>query len=326
MSEREKPLRTLATPDQKPDPAGASTFNYSAPAGLEPAAGRNRRFRQVLEGGTIAVAPGAFDCITAKLVDNAGFPAVYISGSGVSMSHMGVPDMGLLSFSEVLERVKRIADLVSIPVIADADTGYGGPLNVIRTVKEFERAGVSAIQFEDQAWPKKCGHELGREIVPAPEMVARIKAAVDARCDPDFAIIARTDARTTLGLDAAIERANLYREAGADILFVESPEDEGELQQVAQSVSGPVLANMVEGGRTPVLPSRQLEEMGYRIAIFPNSLTRLLGRMGQLLMEELKRSGTTAAMSGQMMGHQDLWNLFESRLWVWLEQRFQPKP
>lgn len=323
MSGQDSSRLSGTTRESTPRPVGNPPLARELPAGLDPVPGRNRRLRQALDGKDIVVAPGVFDCITAKLVDSVGFPAAYISGSGLSMSHLGIPDLGVVSFGEILERVKRIADLVSVPVIADADTGYGGPLNVIRTVKEFERAGVSAIQIEDQAWPKKCGHEPGRKIAPAAEMVARLKAAVDARTDPDFLIIARTDARSTLGLGAAIERANLYREAGADVLFVESPESEAELEQVAREVSGPVLANMVEGGRTPILPYPRLAEIGYRIAIFPNSLTRLLGRMGLLLLEELKASGTTAAMAGQMMGHRELWDLFESGLWVGLEQRFQ---
>lgn len=308
-----------------PSEGGGEPAQFDAPAGLTPAAGRNSCLRRLLAAKEIISAPGVFDCITARLVDQAGFPAVYITGSGISMSQLGIPDLGMLSFTEVLDRVWRIADLVSIPVIADADTGYGGPLNIIRTVKEFERAGVSAIQIEDQAWPKKCGHEQGREIVPASEMVARIKAAADARVDPDLAIIARTDARTLEGLDAAIERAALYWEAGADVLFVESPESLEELERIPREVPGPALANMVEGGRTPLTPCGQLEALGFKIAIFPNSLTRLLGRMGLGLLEELKRSGSTAAMSEQMMGHKELWDLFDSSRWVALEQRFQSK-
>ena len=177
------------------------------PLGLRIEGGRHRRLREQVEGGDIVVAPGAFDCLTARLVQAAGFPALYVTGAGISISGLGAPDVGVMSFGEILDRVRRIADSVAIPLIADADTGYGGPLNVIRTVREFERAGVSAVQIEDQAWPKKCGHEPGRRVAPVEEMVGRIKAAVDARVDPDVMIVARTDARSQHGLEAALERA-----------------------------------------------------------------------------------------------------------------------
>ena len=183
----------------------------------------------------IVVAPGAYDCITARLVEVAGFDALYITGSGVSMSALGAPDMGALSFGEILDRVRRICDSVSIPVIADADTGYGGPLNVIRTMREFERAGVSAVQLEDQEWPKKCGHEPGRKVASSTEMEQRIKAAADARVDADVMIVARTDAIASEGFEAALERAARYREAGADILFVEAPPSEADLAAGAEA-------------------------------------------------------------------------------------------
>ena len=291
------------------------------PVGLANAEDRTARLHRLIAAPEIVVAPGAFDCITARLVDTAGFPAVYVTGSGVSMSALGAPDVGLMSYGEILDRVQRIADVVSIPVIADADTGFGGPLNIMRTVRDFERAGVSAIQIEDQAWPKKCGHEPGRVIVPVAEMVGRIKAAVDARAD-GIAIVARTDARSTEGLEAAIERSNLYAEAGADVLFLESPESEAELETLNQQLTKPTLANMVEGGRTPVLPYPQLETIGFSIAIFPNSLTRLLGRTGAMLMAELKQSGTTAGMADKMLDHTGLWDLFDNRRWRALEDRY----
>jgi 2-methylisocitrate lyase-like PEP mutase family enzyme len=226
-----------------------------------------------------------------------------------------------MSYSEILDRVQRIADIVSVPVIADADTGYGGPLNIIRTVRDFERAGVSAIQIEDQAWPKKCGHEPGREVVSIKEMTGRIKAAVDARTD-DIVIIARTDARSMEGLDAAIDRARLYGEAGADVLFVESPESEAELDLINRQLDKPTLANMVEGGRTPVLPYPALQALGFSLAIFPNSMTRLLGRAGAALMAELKNAGTTAGMADSMLDHNELWDLFDNKRWRALEDRY----
>lgn len=237
------------------------------------------------------------------------------------MSALGAPDVGLLSYGEILDRVQRIADIVSIPVIADADTGYGGPLNIMRTVRDFERAGVSALQIEDQAWPKKCGHEPGREVVSVAEMTGRIKAAVDARTE-GIVIIARTDARSMEGLDAAIERAQFYGDAGADVLFVESPESEAELEKINQQLDKPTLANMVEGGKTPVLPYPQLQALGFSLAIFPNSLTRLLGRTGATLMAELRDAGTTAGMAEQMLDHNGLWDLFDNKRWRALEDRY----
>lgn len=301
----------------------SENFNAACPPGLRQTAGRSARLQARLGQPELLVAPGCFDCLTARLVETAGFEAAYITGSGVSMSALGAPDVGLASFSEVLDRMKRICDVLTIPVIADGDTGFGGPLNVIRTVREFERAGVSAIQLEDQEAPKRCGHELGRKLVTPEEMAARIKAACDARQDAAFQVIARTDARTSLGLQAAIDRAGLYKEAGADVLFVESPESEAEMAEICRTFSGtPTLANMVEGGRTPCLPAGRLQELGYALAIFPNSLTRLFGRVGQELLGELADSGTTTGQAGRMLDHRALWSLFDYPAWIELEARY----
>ena len=293
------------------------------PAGLKGSPARHRALRACLAEPAIVVAPGAYDCITARLVEVTGFDALYITGSGVSMSALGAPDMGALSFGEILDRVRRICDAVSIPVIADADTGYGGPLNVIRTVREFERAGVSAIQLEDQEWPKKCGHEPGRRVASSREMEQRIKAAVDARVDADVMIVARTDAIASEGFEAALERAGRYRDAGADILFVEAPQDEAQLGEVPRRLGAPCLANMVEGGRTPVLPFRRLEGLGFKLAIYPNSLTRLFAHVGQDLLLVLRESGSTASKANQMLDHGQLWTLFDNERWTALEKRFQ---
>jgi 2-methylisocitrate lyase-like PEP mutase family enzyme len=226
-----------------------------------------------------------------------------------------------MSFAEVLDRVRRICDVLSVPVIADADTGYGGPLNVVRTVREFERAGVSAIQIEDQAWPKKCGHEPGRKLVQTEEMAARLRAALDARLDDDLVIIARTDARTTEGIEEALGRALMYQEAGADVIFVESPESREEMRRITSRMRVPTLVNLVEGGRTPILPVATLEEIGYRIAIYPNSLTRVLGRAGQQVLRHLKAHGSTGGLEGSMMDHRELWALFEYEKWTETERR-----
>ncbi|UOD50003.1 isocitrate lyase/PEP mutase family protein [Orrella daihaiensis] len=292
------------------------------PVGLSRSTGKNARLKSALAEVSIVMAPGCFDCLTAKLVANAGFGAGYITGSGLSMSALGAPDMGVISFGEIVERVMRICDSVDIPLICDADTGYGGPINVIRTVKDLERAGVSGIQIEDQAWPKKCGHEPGRKVVDVDEMVGRIKAAVDARDDSNLLIIARTDARTEFGIEVAIERALRYQEAGADVLFVESPESEEEMRRINQSIKAPTLANMVEGGRTPVFEASKLYELGYKLAIFPNSLTRMIAKQGAELMQTLKQNGATAAFSDRMVDHRGLWDLFDYPAWTDLERKF----
>lgn len=300
----------------------ATTTAY--PPGLRAVDGRNARLAARLAEPRILVAPGCYDCLTARLVETAGFEAAYVSGAGVSLSALGAPDVGLASFSEVLDRVRRIADVTSIPLIVDIDTGFGGPLNVVRTIREFEKAGVSAVQMEDQEAPKKCGHELGRRIVPTAEMVARIKAAVDARRDHNFLIIARTDARTSEGLDKALDRARAYAEAGADLLFVESPESEAEMRVLNQRLAGvaPTMANMVEGGRTPILPATALDALGYRLVIFPNSLTRAFAHVGRTLMADLAATGTTVGHADRMLGHKELWSLFDYDTWLKLEADF----
>jgi 2-methylisocitrate lyase-like PEP mutase family enzyme len=309
-------------PDHSPAPD-----RPALPIGLKDAPGRNARLRALLRGESLFIAPGAFDCVGARLVEAAGFPALYVTGAGISMSAMGAPDVGALSFGEILDRIRRICDVVSIPVIADGDTGYGGPLNVIRTVREYERAGVSGIQIEDQEWPKKCGHEPGRVIAPVETMVMRIRAAIEARRDPDFVVIARTDARAGEGLPAAIARAKAYREAGADVIFVESPQSEAELEEVGRAFPGvPLLANMVEGGKTPILPAERLQALGFRLAIYPNALTRLIAKAGLEMLAALKETGSTNAVSGRLMSHGELWSLFDNTTWRALEDRYLRQP
>ena len=231
-----------------------------------------RRLRELLSGPDIVLAPGAYDCLSARLIAAAGFPAVYMTGFGTAASYLGRPDVGLLGMSEMVDNARRIVEAVDVPVIADADTGYGNPINVIRTVQAYERAGVAAIHIEDQVAPKKCGHMEGKQLIPALEMAAKVRAAVAARRSPDFAIIARTDARAVEGLERTLERAHLYKEAGADVLFVEAPESEREIETIARSLRGiPMLFNWAEGGKTPPVPLPRLREFGFRIVIFPIS-------------------------------------------------------
>ena len=258
--------------------------------------------RKLFQDNKLVVAPGAHDALTARVIEKCGFEAVYMTGYGQAASHLGRPDVGLICFSEMLDRAANMAEATTLPVIADADTGFGSAVNVIRTVRAYQKAGVAAIQLEDQVSPKRCGHMVGREVVSMEEMIGKIKAAVDARFDPDFMIIARTDARTVLGLDEALRRARAYEEAGADIIFVESPESAEEMRAVNQAVTKSyTLANMVEGGRTPLLPNNELEAMGYNLVIYPTASTYLTTRAMIDLMETLKKDGTTKGLIDKMV-------------------------
>src|SRR3954449_645345 len=226
--------------------------------------------RALLERGEPVLAPGAYDGLSARLVERAGFPAVYMTGFGASASLLGRPDVGLLSFAEMAGHARRLAQAVSVPLIADADDGYGNPLNVMRTVREYAAAGVAALHVEDQVAPKRCGHMEGKDVIDAAEMVEKVRAAVEARGDGELLIIARTDARAVEGLDAALERARRYREAGADALFVEAPESEQEIEAVAGAFPDvPLVFNWVDGGKTPQLPVDRIRELGFALVIYP---------------------------------------------------------
>jgi 2-methylisocitrate lyase-like PEP mutase family enzyme len=255
------------------------------------------RLRALLESGQTIVAPGAFDPLAARLVEEAGFPAVYMTGFGTSAALLGRPDVGLLTMTEMVDNAGRIAACVDIPVIADADTGYGNPLNVIRTVGAYEAAGVAGIHLEDQVAPKKCGHMEGKLVIPAAEMAAKVRAAVDARTQPEFVIIARTDARAVEGLEGALERGRMYRDAGADALFIEAVLTEREAEQVARAFPGvPLLFNWAEGGKTPPLSLDRLTELGYRIVIFPISTLLAATVAMRRVLREIAQAGTPAAM------------------------------
>lgn len=225
--------------------------------------------RTLLAPGRCLVAPGVFDLISCHMANQHAFQAQYMTGFGVVASHLGLPDAGLASYTEMVDRAQRIASVARAPLIADADTGYGGLLNIRHTVRGYEAAGVAAIQIEDQEFPKKCGHTPGRRVVPMADAVRRIEVASDSRSSADTLIIARTDARTALGLDEALRRAEAFAKAGADILFVESPESEAEMAAIGRHFHQPLLANMVEGGKTPVLPAARLAELGFQLAIWP---------------------------------------------------------
>ncbi len=252
--------------------------------------------------GPAILAPGAYDAFSALLVEQAGFEAIYISGASISYTQIGRPDIGLMASSQVADVVGRIADRVSIPLIVDADTGFGNALNVQHTVRIFERMGAAALQLEDQTAPKRCGHLAGKELVNASEMAGKIRAAVDARHSEDTLIIARTDAIAVTGFEEALERAGLYREAGADVIFIEAPQSLDQMTAMCSAMPDtPLLANMVEGGRTPILTCDQLSDMGFRVVIAPGSMVRAHAFMAQEFLNQLKAHGTTAGFRDRML-------------------------
>jgi 2-methylisocitrate lyase-like PEP mutase family enzyme len=255
---------------------------------MEAGMSKASKLRAMIKRGGMTIAPGAYDCITAKLIADAGFEAVYMTGAGTAAAH-GYPDYGLLTMSEMVTNAGKIAATVDCPVIADADTGYGNELNVVRTVREYARHGVAAIHIEDQVFPKKCGHLDNKEVIPAGDYIAKIRAAADARGNSDFIIIARTDSRAVIGFDEAINRANAALAAGADIAFVEAPQTIDEVASVPKLVKGPCLLNVVRRGKTPAVELKQAEEMGYKIAILPTLLFRgVIGCCEELLAEVKK--------------------------------------
>ena len=259
--------------------------------------------RQRLAEDAILVAPGVYDALSAALASDAGFQAVYLSGASVAYTRLGGPDLGLVSVTEVADTIARIRERVATPLIADADTGFGNALNVGRTVRLFERAGASCIQLEDQSFPKRCGHLKGKTLVPAAEMVGKVRAALDARASADTLIMARTDAIAVEGFKAALDRAERYVEAGADVLFVEAPETEEQMRDLNARFAGrvPLLANMVEGGRTPFLAADALEALGYSVVIFPGGLVRALTKAAQDYFATLKAHGTTTPFADRML-------------------------
>jgi carboxyvinyl-carboxyphosphonate phosphorylmutase len=260
------------------------------------------RLRLLLAGPEIVQAPGAYDALSARIVEAAGFPVVYMTGFGSSAGLLGRPDVGLLSAAEMVENARRMAAAIAVPLVADADTGYGNPLNVMRTVEMYEAAGVAGIHIEDQVAPKRCGHMEGKQVVPAEEMVEKLRAAVRARRDPDFVIIARTDARAVLGLDEALRRARLYAEAGADVLFVEAPESEEECAAVARAFPGtPLLFNWADSGKTPPMPLERLRALGYRLVIYPISTLLAATRAMQQVVATIARDGTPRSYTDRML-------------------------
>jgi 2-methylisocitrate lyase-like PEP mutase family enzyme len=279
------------------------------------------RFRALLQGEGLIVAPGAYDCVTARLIEQAGFAAVYMTGAGTAAS-LGYPDFGLVTMSEMVANAQRIAAAVSVPVVADADTGYGNELNVFRTVREYERCGVAGIHIEDQVFPKKCGHLEGKQIIPREDYVAKIGAACAGRQNRNFTIIARTDARAVAGFDEAIARANSALAAGADMAFVEAPETEQEVAAVPRLVKGPCLLNVVRGGKTPDVDLREAERMGYKLAIVPGLLLKSVVGVCQKMLSALQATHRHPALAKEMTVG-DVFQLFGANEWDALRNRFR---
>jgi 2-methylisocitrate lyase-like PEP mutase family enzyme len=268
------------------------------------------------------VAPGCFDGLSARLVEEAGFEAAYLSGGAVARS-MGIPDIGLVTMSEVIERAAQVVAAVKIPIIADADTGYGNAVNLVRSVREFERTGVAAIHIEDQITPKRCGHLDGKEVIPLAEMEKKLQAALASRSDPDFLIIARTDARGVHGFDDAINRGRAFAKLGVDAVFVEAPQSEAELEEIPRALQDvPLLVNVFKGGKTPMLPVERLQQMGYRIAIYPSETQRAAIHAMRQALELLKREGTTEKMDDALTTFKERDKVVGLDEWQQLEQRY----
>jgi 2-methylisocitrate lyase-like PEP mutase family enzyme len=278
--------------------------------------------KQLLQRKTLLVAPGCFNGLSARLVEEAGFEAAYLSGGAVARS-MGIPDIGLVTMSESVERAVEVVSAIKIPIIADADTGYGNAVNLVRSVREFERAGVAAIHIEDQITPKRCGHLDGKEVIPRGEMEMKLEAALNTRSDPDFCIIARTDARGVNGFDDAIERARAFAKLGVDAIFVEAPQSEEELAEIPRRIPDvPLLVNVFKGGKTPMLPMQRLEQMGYRIAIYPSETQRAAIHAMRTTLATLKREGTTESIDTMLTTFKERDRVVALDDWQKIERQF----
>lgn len=286
---------------------------------------RNAQLRKLLSGEDILMAPGAHDALTARIAEKCGFHAVYMTGAGTVNTQLGKPDHSIITLTEMVQNAARLANATTLPIISDADTGYGGLLNVMRTVKEFETAGVSGIHLEDQVMPKRCGHLQGKEIIAIEEMTAKIQAACHARTDPDFLIIARVDARAPLGFDDTVKRGKEYLKAGADMIFPEALESEAEFRSYAKELAAPLLANMTEFGKTPFFTAEQFREMGYRMVIFPASAMRVAIKAIYELFSEIRNTGTQKHMVDRMYTRKQLYELLDYNRMLELEAKFAGK-
>jgi 2-methylisocitrate lyase-like PEP mutase family enzyme len=264
-----------------------------------------KRLKAVVAARNATIVPGAPNAMFARVIEDLGFETVYISGAGIANMHLGAPDIGLVTMSEIQNVVASVADAVSIPIIVDMDTGFGNPVNAIRAVRALERAGAAGLQIEDQVFPKRCGHFSGKEVVPTDEIIQKIKAAVDTRVDQDLQIIARTDARAVLGLDAALERGHRFVEAGADVIFIEAPLDEDELRRVAREIKAPQLVNIVFGGLTPALPQVKFREMGFSLVLYANAALQAALKAANDVLSSLKREGSLEAVRDRLASFEE---------------------
>ncbi len=282
------------------------------------------RFRQLLEEPGVLLLPGVHSAMSARIAERAGARAVYLSGSAVSMSLLGLPDIGLMTGSEMIDEARRVIAATSLPVICDGDTGYGNAVNVLRTVRLYEAAGAAGLQIEDQTFPKRCGHFDGKSLISTEEMVGKLRAAAEARTDPSFVLIGRTDAVEGAGVEAAIERGRAYAAAGADIVFVEAPQSEPDLGLIAKSIPAPLIVNVVEGGKTPQLPLDAYAELGFRIVLYPTSNVRVAARALDRFYRYLLRSGASTGIETEMLDFAERNSLNELETYQEWERRFVP--
>jgi len=283
---------------------------------------KTKELRALLDGDDFIIAPGAYDGLTARLIADAGFPVVYATGAGISNSQYALADLGLITMTEVLEQVRKMVGAVDVPVISDIDTGYGNALNLHRTIREFVAAGVAAVQIEDQVIPKKCGHFAGKQLIPFDEAVAKIRAAVEARGDSGLVLIARTDAIAVAGFDEATRRAHAYHAAGADMLFVEAPRTRDELAAIGRDLPGVKVANIVEGGKTPIVPARDLQAMGFKLAIYANLVLRSSVKAIQKSLAHLHAAGDSSAILGDMITWEERARITQKDALDAIEKRF----
>lgn len=285
------------------------------------AAAARSRLRSLVARRDALLIPGATDALGARLIEDLGFDAVYITGAGLANSQLGVPDIGLLTLSELVEATARIADISSLPLLVDIDTGFGNSVNVYRTVRLLERAGASALQIEDQVFPKKCGHFAGKQVIPLDEMLGKLKAALDSRHDPDLQIIARTDARSVEGIDSALERANAFIDEGADIIFVEAPLDVDEIRRIA-ALPAPQIMNIVIGGKTPMLPLAELKALGFSIVLYANAVLQVTIAAVQAMLDQLRREGSLAGYEDRLVSFEERQRVVGKPFFDALEKRY----
>jgi 2-methylisocitrate lyase-like PEP mutase family enzyme len=282
-----------------------------------------KKLRTIVDRREAVIVPGAPHALFAKVIEDVGFEAVYVTGAGIANMHLGVPDIGLVAVTELAEITSAIADAVALPVIVDADTGFGNPVNVVRTIKLLERAGAAAIQLEDQVFPKKCGHFSGKDVIPLNEMLEKIKAVVDTRTDSNLLVIARTDARAVHGFEAAIERAQAFAEVGADMTFVEAPTEEAELRKIPRQIAVPQVANIVFGGLTPEMPRAMLKDMGFSVVLYANAALQAALKAAYEVMTALKTDGSLRNVESRLASFDERQRAVDKNKFDELEQLYR---